>query len=60
VYAVLRPGDSPADGGPDGLYVTDDGGHAFAAYAAPAGSSVLVRPDGYLRWGCDLTAPRTR
>ncbi|HEY1701454.1 MAG TPA: FAD-dependent monooxygenase [Trebonia sp.] len=48
VYAVLRPGDSPAGDGHDGLYVTDDGGHAFAAYAANAGRSVLVRPDGYL------------
>jgi hypothetical protein len=48
VYAILRPGDSPAGDRHDGPYVTDDGGHAFAAYAAKPGSSVLVRPDGYL------------
>jgi 2-polyprenyl-6-methoxyphenol hydroxylase-like FAD-dependent oxidoreductase len=48
VYAVLRPGDSPADEERDGRYVADDDGHAFAAYSANAGSSVLVRPDGYL------------
>jgi 2-polyprenyl-6-methoxyphenol hydroxylase-like FAD-dependent oxidoreductase len=43
-YAVLRPGDQPADG----RYVTDAEGHAFAAYAAAAGDTVLIRPDGYL------------
>jgi hypothetical protein len=50
-YAVLRPG-HPADDGHSvvdvGHSVVDDGGHAFAAYVASAGDSVLVRPDGYL------------
>ena len=31
-----------------GRYVIDADGHAFAAYAAAAGDSVLIRPDGYL------------
>jgi 2-polyprenyl-6-methoxyphenol hydroxylase-like FAD-dependent oxidoreductase len=44
-YEVLRPGDQPAG---DGRYVIDADGHAFAAYMASAGSSVLIRPDGYL------------
>ena len=44
-HAVLRPGDQPAHGG---RYVIDAEGHAFAAYAASAGDSVLIRPDGYL------------
>ncbi|HUN37424.1 MAG TPA: FAD-dependent monooxygenase [Trebonia sp.] len=44
-YAVLRPGDRPTSGE---RYVIDADGHAFAAYAASAGDTVLVRPDGYL------------
>lgn len=40
-YAVLRPGARVA-----GPFVVDVNGHAFAAYE---GTSVLVRPDGYLR-----------
>ncbi|WP_329138479.1 FAD-dependent monooxygenase [Streptomyces sp. NBC_01476] len=44
-YAVLRPGDDPAD---CPRYVVDTEGHAFAAYAASADDHVLVRPDGYL------------
>ena len=44
-YAVLRPGDQPVS---DGRHVIDAAGHAFAAYAASAGDTVLIRPDGYL------------
>jgi len=44
-YQVLRPGDRPAG---DERYIIDADGHAFAAYAASAGDSVLIRPDGYL------------
>jgi len=44
-YEVRRPGDRPAG---DGRYVIDANGHAFAAYTASAGDSVLIRPDGYL------------
>ncbi|MFD7662236.1 FAD-dependent monooxygenase [Streptomyces sp. NPDC059788] len=43
-YAVLRPGRQPGAG----RYVTDAEGHAFAAYAAAPGDTVLIRPDGYL------------
>jgi 2-polyprenyl-6-methoxyphenol hydroxylase-like FAD-dependent oxidoreductase len=46
-YAVLRPGEQPEPTGSE-RYVVDDGGHAFAAYAASAGDSILIRPDGYL------------
>jgi 2-polyprenyl-6-methoxyphenol hydroxylase-like FAD-dependent oxidoreductase len=44
-YAVLRPGDQPVS---DGRHVIDAAGHAFAAYSASAGDTVLIRPDGYL------------
>jgi hypothetical protein len=44
-YAVLRPGGQAAS---SRHHVIDAEGHAFAAYAASAGDSVLVRPDGYL------------
>lgn len=44
-YAVLRPGDQAAG---SGRYVIDTDGHAFRAYAASAGDTVLIRPDGYL------------
>jgi 2-polyprenyl-6-methoxyphenol hydroxylase-like FAD-dependent oxidoreductase len=46
-YAVLRPGEQPEPAGTE-RYVVDDGGHAFAAYAASTGDSILIRPDGYL------------
>ena len=46
-YAVLRPGDSPESAGSE-RYVVDAEGHAFAAYAASPGDSILIRPDGYL------------
>jgi len=42
-YAVLRPGQSSPH-----AYVVDTDGHAFAAYDASDGATVLVRPDGYL------------
>jgi hypothetical protein len=45
-YTVLRPGDAPT-GAATG-YVVDAEGHAFGAYAAADGDSVLIRPDGYL------------
>ncbi|PWI43020.1 FAD-dependent monooxygenase [Streptomyces sp. ICBB 8177] len=42
-YAVLTPGvTSP------GPYVIDTAGHAHTAYDASPGTSVIVRPDGYL------------
>ncbi|AHH19231.1 putative pentachlorophenol 4-monooxygenase PcpB [Nocardia nova SH22a] len=44
-YSIVAP-DAPA--GPDRLVAVD--GHAFADYAATAGTRVLVRPDGYLAW----------
>lgn len=48
-YAIARPGDQsgprPAAGGRD---LVDVEGHAFAAYAAAPGDSILIRPDGYL------------
>ena len=48
-YSVLRPGDRPEQVG-NGVerYVVDVEGHAFAAYAASPGDSILIRPDGYL------------
>jgi 2-polyprenyl-6-methoxyphenol hydroxylase-like FAD-dependent oxidoreductase len=46
-YAVLRPGDDPRPTGTD-RYVIDAEGHAFTAYAAAPGDSILIRPDGYL------------
>ena len=48
-YSVLRPGGRPEQAG-SGVerYVVDVEGHAFAAYAASPGDSVLIRPDGYL------------
>jgi 2-polyprenyl-6-methoxyphenol hydroxylase-like FAD-dependent oxidoreductase len=46
-YAVLRPGEQSESAGSE-RYVVDDGGHAFAAYAASTGDSILIRPDGYL------------
>ncbi|GAB2974172.1 FAD-dependent monooxygenase [Amycolatopsis acidiphila] len=42
-YAVLRSGQTASD-----TYVVDEQGHAFAAYDAADGVSVLVRPDGYV------------
>jgi hypothetical protein len=43
VYRVIRPGDQAT-----GQYVVDVDGHAFAAYAAVDGTTIRVRPDGYL------------
>ncbi|OKI09548.1 3-(3-hydroxyphenyl)propionate hydroxylase [Streptomyces sp. CB02923] len=43
-YAVLRPGEEPGRG----RYAVDAEGHAFTAYAAAPGDTVLIRPDGYL------------
>ncbi|MFF7602263.1 FAD-dependent monooxygenase [Streptomyces mirabilis] len=42
-YAVLRPGRSSP-----GPYVIDAAGHAHAAYDASDGTSVVIRPDGYI------------
>ncbi|MFC4030090.1 FAD-dependent monooxygenase [Streptomyces polygonati] len=42
-YAVFRPGQAAS-----GPHVIDAEGHAFAAYDASDGATVLVRPDGYL------------
>ncbi|MCO6000282.1 FAD-dependent monooxygenase [Actinoallomurus rhizosphaericola] len=42
-YAVLRPGESAP-----GPYVIDTHGHAHTAYDASAGTSVVIRPDGYI------------
>ncbi|MCZ0974282.1 FAD-dependent monooxygenase [Streptomyces noursei] len=42
-FAVLRPGQSPS-----GPHVVDTHGHAHRAYDASAGTSVHVRPDGYV------------
>ncbi|MDJ1134146.1 FAD-dependent oxidoreductase [Streptomyces iconiensis] len=42
-YAVLRPGQSAPH-----PYVIDTDGHAFSAYDASDGTTVLVRPDGYV------------
>lgn len=42
-YAVLRPGQAAS-----GAYVVDVEGHAFDAYDAADGASVLIRPDGYV------------
>jgi 2-polyprenyl-6-methoxyphenol hydroxylase-like FAD-dependent oxidoreductase len=47
-YEVLRAGDRAADDTAAGRHVIDADGHAFAAYAASPGDSVLIRPDGYL------------
>lgn len=43
-YAVLRPGQSV----PSGAYVVDVEGHAFAAYDAVDGTTIVIRPDGYI------------
>lgn len=42
-YAVLRPGQSVP-----GAYVVDTDGHAFAAYDASEGTTIVIRPDGYV------------
>ncbi|WP_326808489.1 MULTISPECIES: FAD-dependent monooxygenase [unclassified Streptomyces] len=42
-YAVLRPGHTAPH-----PYVVDAEGHAFSAYDASDGTTVLIRPDGYL------------
>ncbi|MEV6426891.1 FAD-dependent monooxygenase [Nocardia sp. NPDC051463] len=57
-YTVVRPEDGvPAGAAPEAdyaagetppRYVVDVEGHAFAAYRAGEGTTVLVRPDGYL------------
>jgi 2-polyprenyl-6-methoxyphenol hydroxylase-like FAD-dependent oxidoreductase len=52
-YAVLRPGDEPAAAS---AYVVDAEGHAFDAYAAAPGDSILVRPDGYVGAATRFTA----
>lgn len=44
-YSIVEPGRQVAAGQ---LVAVD--GHAFAAYAATAGTEVLVRPDGHLAW----------
>ncbi|MEV2220925.1 FAD-dependent monooxygenase [Nocardia vinacea] len=43
VYTVIRPGDKAT-----GQHVVDVDGHAFTAYDAVDGTTVLVRPDGYI------------
>jgi 2-polyprenyl-6-methoxyphenol hydroxylase-like FAD-dependent oxidoreductase len=43
-YTVLRAGATPSGSS----QVVDVTGYAFAAYAAAPGSSVLIRPDGYV------------
>ncbi|QIS24384.1 FAD-dependent monooxygenase [Nocardia terpenica] len=47
-YTIVGPDRTPADG-----ELVAVGGHAFADYAATAGTRVLVRPDGYLAWRHD-------
>ena len=42
-YAVLRPGQTSP-----GAHVIDAEGHAFTAYDAADGATVLIRPDGYV------------
>lgn len=48
-YAVLRPGHSIS-----GAHVVDTEGHAFAAYDASDGTTVVIRPDGYVGERNDL------
>lgn len=48
-YAVLRPGQTAS-----GAYVVDREGHAFDAYDAVDGTSVVVRPDGYVSSRAEL------
>jgi 2-polyprenyl-6-methoxyphenol hydroxylase-like FAD-dependent oxidoreductase len=43
VHSVLRPGERAT-----GTAVVDAGGHAFSAYDVADGTTVLVRPDGYV------------
>lgn len=43
VYTVICPGDKAT-----GQHVVDVDGHAFTAYDAVDGTTVLVRPDGYI------------
>ena len=49
-YSILRPADTPhpTDAASTGRYAIDIDGHAFAAYAASPGDTILIRPDGYL------------
>ncbi|MDT7803080.1 MAG: hypothetical protein QOI78_6513 [Actinomycetota bacterium] len=42
-YRILPPGSAAT-----GTDLVDDGGHAYAAYDAEGGRTVLVRPDGYV------------
>jgi hypothetical protein len=44
-FAVLHPGRERRG---DARYVVDHEGHAFSAYAASAGDTFLIRPDGHL------------
>ncbi|MBB5915896.1 2-polyprenyl-6-methoxyphenol hydroxylase-like FAD-dependent oxidoreductase [Nocardia transvalensis] len=54
-YSIIGPGATPSDGR---LVAVD--GHAFADYAAGAGTRVLVRPDGYVAWRTDVQPPAAR
>ncbi|MCX4091287.1 FAD-dependent monooxygenase [Nocardia sp. alder85J] len=53
-FSIAGPADPISDGS---LIAADQ--HAFTAYAATAGTRILVRPDGYLAWRSDepVTSP---